>query len=412
MGGQVGQFQLAQPPQKHRPAPVQQPQDVRVGGGQRRIVHGHQGRRAFGQAGGRAQAQQDLPRHAPAALVVPGEVGRAVGVLGAAGGLAQVVQQRGPAQHARAARIAVAGQRLRQCVRFDRPHSHGRVLPDVITVPAARLCAADAGQDLRQRPGQDLPVLRQHTPGLRPGQQLVQLGKNAFRRYQRNAAAAAPRGRGRARLQRKTQLRRKPRRAQHAQRVLGKAGVGVADTAQHPGAQVRLPAERVDQTGGRGPGHRVDREIPPRQVFLHIGNKAHGVWVAAVAVGAVSAEGRDLPAFAAFHHGHRAVLFPVQQQAAALEQRFDLAGLRACADIPVLRRAAKQAVPHAAAHNERLVPGRLQRAQQRSHHRRQGQLQFGLHRRPPFTFFGVSQNAMFRLNRPRRPRSRPAPAGR
>ena len=136
---------------------------------------------------------------------------------------------------------------------------------------------------------------------------------------------------------------------------------------------------------------------PPRQILPHIGNKAHGVGVAAVAVGAVSAEGCDLPAFAAFHHGHRAVLFPVQQQAAALKQRFDLAGLRACADIPVLRRAAKQAVPHAAAHNERLVSGRLQRAQQRSHHRRQGQLQFGLHRRPPFTFFGVSQNAMFRF---------------
>ena len=61
------------------------------------------------------------------------------------------------------------------------------------------------------------------------------------------AVPPLPRGARRVFLDRKAQHGREAQQAQNAQRILGKAPRRVAHTAQDARAQVRLPAEGIDE---------------------------------------------------------------------------------------------------------------------------------------------------------------------
>ena len=222
-----------------------------------------------------------------------------------------------------------------------------------------------------------MTVPGQNRAGSKTRQKPVQFGEDALCRNTAHRIPGLESRPGGVGVQAEPQLRRKTDCPQNTQGILVKAGGRVAHTAQKSGLQVPLPAEQVDQTGFGGPGHGVDGEIPPRQVFPQAGDKMYLVGMAAVGVGAVLAEGGDLPAVTFQHHRHRTVLLAFQQQAVPRKQGFHLFGAGTGTDVPVVRCAAQQAVPHAAAHNVGVMPGLLQLVQQ----------QTGRFRRPDTGFF-------------------------
>ena len=109
------------------------------------------------------------------------------------------------------------------------------------------LVEAHTGQDLRQHHAEDIRVLQQHRRGVLPAQQLIQLRIHTLVRDGAQAVPPLPRGARRVFLDRKAQHGREAQQAQNAQRILGKAPRRVAHTAQDARAQVRLPAEGIDE---------------------------------------------------------------------------------------------------------------------------------------------------------------------
>ena len=93
--------------------------------------------------------------------------------------------------------------------------------------------------------------------------------------------------------------------AEHAQGVLLKATVGLTHRADLATSQVTAAVVAVEQTANRMPGHRVHREVAPREVILDARGALHALGVTAVGVKPVQAIGRDLDALAV-HHGRDA----------------------------------------------------------------------------------------------------------
>ena len=312
--------------------------------------------RAVDEIDRRFEPPQNRARHDGAALVVPPEMRRTVGAYAAALRFGDVMQKGGPAQHPRAAGVLPA--------QIQRLHRHRRVLPHVVAMPAPGLGAAHAGQHFRHGAGQNFAVLRQHIPRAGGHQQAVQLciealGADALQRL----AGGLGRG-GRGIVQAEAQPRRKAQRAQDAQRVLAKAGRGVADAAHDARRQVAAAAVEVNDALAGGVGHGVDGKIAPGQVVGQRADKMDLVGVAVVAVGAVLAVGRDLIHFAVQHHAHGAVLDAGEHQLLAGKQgaRFFRPGRGA--EVPVAGGAPQQAVAHAAAHHIGAVARGAQRLQQ------------------------------------------------
>src|SRR6478735_3207217 len=122
--------------------------------------------------------------------------------------------------------------------------------------------------------------------------------------------------------------------AQHAQSVFREARGRIPDRAQHARAQIRDAPKRVDQAILEWiVGHRIDREITPRQVVFDVIDEVHRVRAAAIAVLGFSAQRGDLVAGVLHHHGHRAVLDTGGDHAP--KQLLNLLGPRGSRDVPV-----------------------------------------------------------------------------
>ncbi len=88
-----------------------------------------------------------------------------------------------------------------------------------------------------------------------------------------------------------SESRGEARDAQHAQRILGE---GRRHVPQYPRAQIGLAAERIDELSLLVARHRVDREIPARQILVerYIGRDEELEAAIAVAVLALGARER------------------------------------------------------------------------------------------------------------------------
>jgi len=182
-------------------------------------------------------------------------------------GLADVVQQRGEAQHEVRPGHDAVGARLER----DRVVEHReRVLVDVLVAVVLVDLEAEGrqlGQHVLGEPGlhQDL----QPEPRLAREQQLAQLVAHPLRGHDRDPLGHAHRGRVRRGVEREAQLRREPCAAHHAQRVVVERLAGVDGRAEHSSGQVGQPVERVDEGQLRqAHGHRVDGEVASRQVAV------------------------------------------------------------------------------------------------------------------------------------------------
>ena len=160
-------------------------------------------------------------------------------------------------------------------------------------------------------------------------------------------------------LDREAEPRGESQRAEHAQRVLLKAQLRIADAADDPVLYVVHAAEGVgDQPVGRE-GDGVHREVAAAEVGRKIADEAHRGRVPVVGIGSVAAEGSDLDGAGIDVYGHGAVLQPRRAGVRKNFQRLLRQGTGA--DIPVLRMHAEDHVAHAAAYEIRRMAARLER---------------------------------------------------
>ena len=306
-----------------------------------------------------AQAGQNLPGHRPADLGVAVEAAASCLVHGEAGGLSHVVQQGRPAQD-----------------RFRRYSLHGgrAVFQHVVAVVFAALIQPGHRRELRQGNGQNSPVFDQNSPRGGAAEQLAQLNGDPLPAHQRKGIAQGM-GRGSSRgLNRKVQLRRKAQSTENPKRVLFKALHRVAHAADDPCTQIRLPAEGVLQARRRIERHRVDRKIPPGQVFCQRGREGHGVGVAVVCVARFGAEGRDLQRQTVQQDGDSAVLEARFDDPRPGKDRLHLLRQGGGRDVPIAGNTTKQAVTDAAADHVSREARRLQTNDCLAGRRRRGQL--------------------------------------
>ena len=266
--------------------------------------------------------------------------------------LADIVQQRRPAQH-----------RLRRDVLHDR----GRVQPDVPVMVRVVLLEAEHRPQLRDRDGQHIGKFPQHCVHVLPAEELCQFTLHALRREILQQRAIAMDGRRRLRRDLKAEHGRKAQRAQDAQPILLKAAVRLAHAAHNAARNVLRPAADVDQPRARIVGQRVHREIAAQQILAQAARKAHGVRPPVVGIVPVDAVGRDLKRQAVEQDGHGAVPEPRLDEPLAGKDALDLRGLGIGRDVPIPRRAATQRVAHSPTDDIGLPARRRETIERRMH---------------------------------------------
>ena len=272
--------------------------------------------------------------------------------------LADIVQQRSPAQH-----------RLRR----DVLHDCDRVKPDVQVVVRVVLLKAEHRLELRDQNGQHISKFPQHRAHVLPAEQFREFALHALGRKILQQRAAAVDGCRRLRRDLKTEHGRKAQRAQDAKPVLLKAAVRLAHAAHDAARDVLRPAANVHQPRLRVVSQRVHREIAAQQVLAQAARKAHGVRPPVVGIVPVDAVGRDLERQTVEQDGHGTVLEPRLDEPLAGKDALDLCGPGIGRDVPVPSRAAAQCVAHRAADDIGLPARRREAVERRMHLWRQGQ---------------------------------------
>ena len=300
----------------------------------------------------KAQARENALRQLGALGRVAVEMPDTVRPEGEARRLADIVQQRRPAQH-----------RLRR----DVLHNRGRVQPDVPVMVRVVLLEAEHRPQLRDRDGQHIGKFPQHCVHVLPAEELCQLAAHALRREILQQRAIAMDGRCRLRRDLKAEHGRKAQRAQDAQPVLLKAAVRLAHAAHNAARNVLRPAADVDQPRARMVGQRVHREIAAQQILAQAARKAHGVRPPVVGIVPVDAVGRDLKRQAVEQDGHGAVPEPRLDEPLAGKDALDLRGLGIGRDVPIPRRTATQRVAHSPADDIGLPARRRETIERRMH---------------------------------------------
>ena len=270
-------------------------------------------------------------------------------IQGKAGGLPHVVEEHGTAE--------------------DHVTRHGvqgveGVLPHVVAVVAVPLAETHHGEELRPEDAENLRVSPQHRRRPFSRQKLKEFHLNPLRRDVPQPLPVPADSRRRPRLDFQPQRRRKPEAPENPQGVLLETAVRVPHAAENSPAQILPSAEGVPELAPEVPGHGVDREIPPGQVFPDGTGEGHGLRAAVVPVRAVHPVGGDLHRAAGRFHGDGAVLQPRRLRPGA-EHRQGFLRPGGGGHVPVLRPPAREGVPDAAAHAPGLVARRFQRFQDR-----------------------------------------------
>ena len=188
--------------------------------------------------------------------------------------------------------------------------------------------------------------------------QLRQLHLNPFRAHLPEPFRMAPDGFLRPFLNGKAKLGGKPYRTHDAQGVLLKPFVGLPYAANDLLLQILPAPEQIHQTVFFIIGHGVHREIAPPQVLLQTRRKGHFLRMSAVLIFPIHTVGRHLIAPSVAHDRHRTVLDSRIDRLS--KQSLRLLGFCRGGDVPVVRPAAEQGIPDAAAHRVGLVASLLQ----------------------------------------------------
>ena len=244
-------------------------------------------------------------------------------------------------------------------IRPDSPHGMKGVLSHAEAVVGIVLRLLHQAVKFRKHHRRD-PRFPSDAQEIRIGacHKLCQLHLNALRAHLPEPVRMTADGFLRPLLNGKTKLGRKPHRAHDAQSVFLKPLVGLSHAADDLPFQILPASEQIHQSVFLIICHGVHREIPPLQILLQTGGKCHFLRMSAVLIFPVHPVGRHFIAPSVAHNRNRAVL----------DSRIDCLfkqGLRLLrpgggGDVPVVRRAAKQGIPDAAAHRIGFVTRVLQ----------------------------------------------------
>ena len=188
---------------------------------------------------------------------------------------------------------------------------------------------------------------------IRRSQKLYQFDLNPFRTDLFYIARQSGNGFLCLLFNRKTKLRRKTDRPEHAKGILRKPLHGISHTADHASLQIADSIKSIHQSGHFIVGHRIDRKIAAFQILQKIRGKRYFLWMPRILVFSVNPVGCDLESLMLQHNCHRPMLDPGINR--VTEKSLDLLRSRRGRNVPVLRRSPEQGIAHAASDRIRFI---------------------------------------------------------
>ena len=188
---------------------------------------------------------------------------------------------------------------------------------------------------------------------IRRSQKLYQFDLNPFRTDLFYIARQSGNGFLCLLFNRKTKLRCKTDRPEHAKGILRKPLHGISHTADHASLQIADSVKGIHQSGHFIVGHRIDRKIAAFQILQKIRGKRYFLWMPRILVFSVNPVGCDLESLMIQHNRHRPMLDPGINRVP--EKSLDLLRSRRGRNVPVLRRSPEQGIAHAASDRIRFI---------------------------------------------------------
>ena len=233
-----------------------------------------------------------------------------------------------------------------------------RMIDTALIKPATRCQLGHSGTD-------ELGIAKHRVSPMTGRKNALELNTHTLTRHgieQRRALGKRTLGLG---LNHKVQTAGKAHRTQHAQGVLVKATLGIADSANQLALQVTLAVVAVDKPALGMPGHGIDGKVAARQIVLERGGTLHTLGMTTIGVKAIQTVRGDLDTLA-IGNSRDSAKFNARlhnRDAGGLERRFGLLPQAATAHINIVAGVPHQGVAHPTAHVPSLKTSRLKRAQ-------------------------------------------------
>ena len=241
------------------------------------------------------------------------------------------------------------------------------------------LVVADHGPDLRDDLRQHFRILPEDTPGGFAAQELEQFLPDPFPGDPGKVRSHFPQGGGGGRLNGKIIDGGETQGPENAQGVLIEAFFRFADAADEAGGQVSLSVKGIRKTGFGIPGHGIDGEIPPGQVFRQVVHKVDRVRMTVVGIVPVDPVGGYLIGNMIHHNGQCAVLQAGFHGMKIMKDFLHLLRQGGGTDIPVMGLQTQHGIPDAAADHISREAGFIQPAEQDGDGSGKLQKQFTIH---------------------------------
>ena len=163
-------------------------------------------------------------------------------------------------------------------------------------------------------------------------------------------------------IDRKGELRREAHATHDTQGVLVEAPKRLADAADEPASHVGYAVEGVHETTRRVPGHSIDREVAPCQVFFDVLHEAHRIGPAVVGIGSVGAIRGDLDRVTVNENGDGAMGRTRLNHPVASFKKMLARVIPECVggDVDVMAGTAQDGITHETAHHVGLLARVLQ----------------------------------------------------
>lgn len=166
-----------------------------------------------------------------------------------------------------------------------------RMIDTALIKPATRCQLGHGGAD-------ELGIAEHRVSPMTGRKNALELNTHTLTRHgieQRRTFGQSLFGRG---FNHKVQAAGKAHRAQHAQGVLIKTALGIADSTNQLALQITLAVVAVDKPAFGMPGHSVDGKVAARQIVLERGGTLHTLGMATIGVKAIQAVRGDLDTLA------------------------------------------------------------------------------------------------------------------
>ncbi len=166
-----------------------------------------------------------------------------------------------------------------------------------------------------------------------------------------------------------SQLCGKTNCSQHPQRILRKALLCIAHTADHSRLHIAYPIENIHQSCLLIISHRIHGKIPSPQVFFQTRRKSYLFRMPPILIHSINTVCGHLKSLMIHHHRHRTMLNPGIDS--PCKNPFHVLRFRRCGNVPITGLSAQYRIANTAADGIRLISRRNQRFNDSMHFIRQ-----------------------------------------